>query len=217
MNAIAKAAQMVSELVASDPNACDDLLAMFPMRESPKHEVSGTPEYNRHKQLMTNYGLTHSEYEDMLEGQGGVCACCGKTPDENKRKLAIDHCHQTNEIRGILCNACNSGIGLLGDNIDALRKAVAYLENAGTGKFMPVKERSNPTPRSENPFPVKKIGVGQTGLISWQEYKTTRPDAEHDRFVKAVRQACYRARPMKFRVAVYDDYEAGCVAVMRVE
>lgn len=66
-------------------------------------------------------------------------------------------------------------------------------------------------------FPVKKIGVGQTGLISWQEYKTTRPDAEHDRFVKAVRQACYRARPMKFRVAVYDDYEAGCVAVMRVE
>lgn len=61
-------------------------------------------------------------------------------------------------------------------------------------------------------FNVKAIGIGQTGLISFPGGS----DAEHAKFVKAVRQACYRAKPMKFQVAVYDAYEKGCVAVRRV-
>jgi hypothetical protein len=43
--------------------------------------------------------------------------------------MNIDHCHETNEVRGILCSGCNTGLGHLGDNIDGLLRAVAYLKN----------------------------------------------------------------------------------------
>jgi len=66
-------------------------------------------------------------------------------------------------------------------------------------------------------FPVKDLKIGQTGLISWLEYKDGRANANHEKFMRAIRQACYRAKPMKFRVAQYDDYEYGCAAVLRVE
>lgn len=65
-------------------------------------------------------------------------------------------------------------------------------------------------------FNVKAIPIGDVALFSWQEYKADRPNATHDNFAKALRQACYRAKPMKFRTAVYDDYEQGAIAVERL-
>lgn len=54
-----------------------------------------------------------------------VCECCGKPPA--KHRLSLDHCHLSHTFRGWLCNGCNRGIGLLGDDIPGLIKALQYL------------------------------------------------------------------------------------------
>lgn len=58
------------------------------------------------------------------------CECCGK---ESKRTLDLDHCHKTHVFRGWLCNGCNTAIGKLGDNVEGVKCAVAYLERAKCG------------------------------------------------------------------------------------
>ena len=67
----------------------------------------------------------------MLEEQGGVCAICGG--DENGRTLAVDHDHQTGQIRGLLCSKCNVAIGYLSDSLEILKNAFAYLEKHKPG------------------------------------------------------------------------------------
>lgn len=54
------------------------------------------------------------------------CEICGDLPQY--RSMALDHCHKTNKFRGWLCGRCNGGLGLLGDNLESLRRAVKYLE-----------------------------------------------------------------------------------------
>ena len=54
------------------------------------------------------------------------CDLCGKRP--KNRNLCLDHCHKTGKFRGFLCNNCNRGLGLLGDNIRGLSKACQYLK-----------------------------------------------------------------------------------------
>jgi hypothetical protein len=57
-----------------------------------------------------------------------TCECCGR---ENKRRvLALDHCHLTGRFRGWLCDACNLGMGKLGDTAEALQKALEYLKRS---------------------------------------------------------------------------------------
>lgn len=56
------------------------------------------------------------------------CECCGKTRDDLKHALHLDHCHKTGAFRGWLCRACNLGIGNLDDSIEGVRMALAYLE-----------------------------------------------------------------------------------------
>lgn len=55
-----------------------------------------------------------------------TCECCGAPP--GKKALCLDHDHCTEEFRGWLCNKCNLGIGLLGDNISGLETAILYLK-----------------------------------------------------------------------------------------
>jgi hypothetical protein len=70
----------------------------------------------------------NAAYTKMYADQGGVCAVCGKVnPDDSS--LAVDHCHETGKIRGLLCSKCNSGIGMLGDNIEGLQAALDYLKD----------------------------------------------------------------------------------------
>ncbi len=80
---------------------------------------------DRRKHLRGAYGLTIEQYDEMLEAQGGVCAICGECPDEG---LAVDHCHDTGRVRGLLCRNCNSGIALLQEDLDRFSKAAKYLE-----------------------------------------------------------------------------------------
>lgn len=64
----------------------------------------------------------------MLANQHGVCAICRNHERVANRKLAVDHDHVTNEIRGLLCFSCNNGIGKFGDSIELLHAAIKYLE-----------------------------------------------------------------------------------------
>lgn len=69
------------------------------------------------------------EFIDLLAAQDGGCAICQKPMEAIRRRMNIDHCHDTNEVRGILCSGCNTGLGHLGDNIAGLQRAIAYLQN----------------------------------------------------------------------------------------
>lgn len=74
------------------------------------------------------YGITLEQYNQLLALQGGGCAICGRTQEPDGRRLAIDHCHTTGNVRGILCNNCNNGLGSFGDNIGGMLKAIDYLK-----------------------------------------------------------------------------------------
>jgi hypothetical protein len=73
------------------------------------------------------YGLSPEQYYEMWKAQEGKCKICGKKPKDGSY-LCVDHNAQTGEIRGLLCNQCNKGLGDFKDNPDSLRKAVEYLE-----------------------------------------------------------------------------------------
>lgn len=83
-------------------------------------------ERNR-RAILKAYGLTLDQYAALLTSQNGVCAICGK---EGPRRLAVDHCHQTNTVRGLLCVNCNTALGSFFDQIENLKSAIRYLERA---------------------------------------------------------------------------------------
>lgn len=74
-----------------------------------------------------NYKLTKEEYIEMYVQQEGKCEICGVAQEDLNKPLNIDHCHSTNEVRGLLCTGCNFGLGFFKDNISNLRKAIVYL------------------------------------------------------------------------------------------
>ena len=70
----------------------------------------------RSLQLQRKYGITLDEYMDILERQEGSCALCGKIESAKSRwgsvkMLAVDHNHETGQVRGLLCDSCNRLIG----------------------------------------------------------------------------------------------------------
>ena len=81
----------------------------------------------------TRFGITSEKYSEMLISQGGVCAICEQeeTAQHNTsnrvQKLAVDHCHKTGKVRGLLCQDCNRGIGKFHDDIWRLKSAIEYL------------------------------------------------------------------------------------------
>lgn len=80
------------------------------------------------KYIFDTYGITGEQYEAIIAHQGGVCFICEKAP--KSKRLAVDHCHITGEVRGALCRRCNHR--LLGSAHDATRileRAIEYLNN----------------------------------------------------------------------------------------
>lgn len=76
--------------------------------------------------LRSKYGITEADYDEMSARQGGLCAICGDPPEG--RRLVVDHSHATGAVRGLLCDACNMGIGLLRECSFILESAAVYLE-----------------------------------------------------------------------------------------
>lgn len=92
---------------------------------------------NRNKRrsymLNHNYGLTEEQYNLMFEAQNGVCAICKqsekrKSPYNVDFSLAVDHCHETGKIRGLLCTNCNKGLGNLKESVSNLIAAAEYIK-----------------------------------------------------------------------------------------
>lgn len=81
-------------------------------------------ETNYNKVYANKYSISELEVKTLLEKE--VCDICGKYPSD-KRRHAIDHCHTTNTVRGLLCDTCNKGLGLFYDNPELLQKAIDYL------------------------------------------------------------------------------------------
>ena len=85
----------------------------------------------RSAHLKRSYGITIEQFDAMLDGQGGACAVCRSVDPKGYRGVfMVDHCHTTGNVRGLLCAACNSGIGSLGDTSHGVRRALAYLESS---------------------------------------------------------------------------------------
>ncbi len=90
------------------------------------------PDSQREKNLKKVFGISVSEYESMLKEQGGSCKICGVPAEAEKlkttKRLAVDHCHSTGRIRGLLCRKCNTGLGNFNDDINLMTKAINYLK-----------------------------------------------------------------------------------------
>jgi hypothetical protein len=103
-------------------------------------QLKSTGEWERataSRTLKHYYGITLIDYEAMFAAQNGVCAIC-QMPEvvndhktQKPRRLAVDHCHKTRKIRGLLCNACNTALGKLKDNPQLIERAAAYVRNEG--------------------------------------------------------------------------------------
>lgn len=83
--------------------------------------------YRRHD-LKRKYGVTPEWYDAQLEKQEGKCAICSRTEvDKKGRKLAVDHNHETGQVRGLLCARCNFSIAAFEYDPDFGTKALNYL------------------------------------------------------------------------------------------
>lgn len=98
---------------------------------------------NQQKNLnarLRQYGVTQAWYDAF----GNKCAICMKSPNGTpNRELVIDHDALTGVARGVICNACNRGLGFFKDNTFALQRAVAYLEDRGTDQYICLLETIN--------------------------------------------------------------------------
>lgn len=80
--------------------------------------------------LKKHYGITSEQYWKLFEAQKGNCACCGQSHELFKRRLHVDHDHETGVIRGLLCTECNPGLGYFQDSVERLEAAVTYLKKS---------------------------------------------------------------------------------------
>lgn len=104
-----------------------------------KHAIWYNEKYvsrERNARYMKVYGITLDQYNQMSIDQNHLCLICKQpeTSQNNRRKdgtynLAVDHCHQTGKVRGLLCGNCNTGLGFLKDSTELLQSAIQYLKN----------------------------------------------------------------------------------------
>jgi len=84
----------------------------------------------RNAELQRRYGITQQDYEVMIAEQNNQCAICNTTEPggrHNRGYFVVDHCHTTGKVRKLLCNNCNTALGLVGDNTHILQKMIEYL------------------------------------------------------------------------------------------
>lgn len=110
--------------VHSNCKSCNAEVARQRYAEKPKQE---TAVINRRAKLKKAFGLTLERYNEILDSQHGRCAICGTETPGGRGSFVVDHCHSSDMIRGLLCNACNIGLGHFKDDPRLLLKAIDYL------------------------------------------------------------------------------------------
>jgi hypothetical protein len=98
------------------------------------------PHRYKFQQIKNKYGITEQEWLQLLDKQGGHCACCPATEE-----LCVDHCHTTGKVRGLLCQHCNRALGFFRDNPEYITNALNYL-NDSIRQTDSTKEKVDPRP-----------------------------------------------------------------------
>jgi len=78
--------------------------------------------------LKRHYGITQADYDALLREQDDRCAICQTGEPRGHGRFHVDHDHETDAVRGLLCHACNTALGGFQDDPDLLARAIAYLE-----------------------------------------------------------------------------------------
>lgn len=124
-------------------SSCRECSRIYCKKHYRKHRdrylLNGTKHYRenasayREANLRKSYGITHAQFVEIVERQNGVCMICQKGPSEVDpgKRLAVDHCHHTGIIRGVLCAKCNTAIGQLGHDYKRICRAAAYVGSNG--------------------------------------------------------------------------------------
>lgn len=108
-----------------------------PSKRKPRTYIPGTQtKYSRERHWRKFLGITSADVMKMMVKQENRCAICHRQLDAtytNKPSTPhVDHNHETNKVRGVLCVKCNTGLGLFLDNILVLENAIKYLESDRT-------------------------------------------------------------------------------------
>lgn len=96
-------------------------------REHYHRNAEKIKEYTVSNRRKLDYGITSEQYDEIFINQNGVCAICGGPPVGNRKSLSVDHDHTTGKIRGLLCNKCNSALGMIGDSPLHAKALMEYL------------------------------------------------------------------------------------------
>lgn len=93
-------------------------------------EFRGKRRRNSHAEhIGKTYGITAEEYQAIHRAQGGKCYICQRATGA-KRRLAVDHDHESGYVRGLLCKTCNYRVlGHLRDDTEAFQRAIDYINN----------------------------------------------------------------------------------------
>lgn len=111
--------------------------AAFNARTRATMQLPINRERARNRRLLDRFGITAAEYDRMYEEQNGLCAMCGKPETrvmkgaEDPHMLCVDHDHETNRVRRLLCAACNALLGIGGDDPLRLIAGALYLRKHG--------------------------------------------------------------------------------------
>lgn len=103
-----------------------------------QHRVDNpnTPRNNKSYKLFLRYGITFEQWGQMREKENFSCMICGVSEEKTGRKLAVDHCHKTGRVRGVLCSLCNTTLGHAKDSVTTLEAAIKYLKDTKGGYKM---------------------------------------------------------------------------------
>lgn len=122
---------------------CGDCYRAYMKGYMRARKASMTPEereMEHRRATLRKYGLTPADYDRMLRDQGGGCAICGTTEPGNSKHFHVDHDHSCCDVkgkscgkcvRGLLCNACNTGLARFQDSPRLLEEAASYLVERG--------------------------------------------------------------------------------------
>lgn len=79
--------------------------------------------YDYWKRIKQQYGLSKEDWFVMYNATNGKCPIC-----QREVKLVLDHNHETNQIRGLLCRNCNGILGMMNDDVGSFERAAEYLK-----------------------------------------------------------------------------------------
>lgn len=99
------------------------------LRRARYHKVKNTEEFQTKRannMYKLRYGISLEQYDEMFKRQGGVCAVCNEV---SKKKLCVDHDHETGAVRALVCDRCNRAMGASNDDAAILRLCAEYLES----------------------------------------------------------------------------------------